>query len=703
MRDLRGFPILAETFRQCLEDLFDLGNLKLLLDEIADGSLAIGECSTTRPSPFARSVLWKTVNTLMYEDDAPLASGKTGAEDLAALLLASGEPAAVEPEDIRDFASRLDRTAPGFAPESAEDFAAWVQDRVFLSREDWEALLDRARKDGVYSSEINASVYLEERIVDIRLPGAAKDIKITVLNLALLQRAFGLELPVSQDLSERLGKVLATAELRGLPEPEELFFTWLSYHAVLPEDSCADLWGLSRRRLTALIEELLEDEKIVRGKFVKGKDEVFLAVKDNFERLVRFARNKRRKAIVSRPLSALAPFLAAFQGIGSDPPREAEAVMERLLGFPAAAEDWETRILPARFQDYDPGLLNGLFAGTGLEWAGVGEERIAFRSAEDPVLFAFPKEPAAEETGIEKAFLDPRGKYGFRDLEERLNLGGQETARLLWKAVWRGGLTSDSFEPVRSGLQTGFAAKDLPRPREERPGRFRGLRAYGAALRKAAPREGYWRILRDEEEDLDPLEGLELKKERARVLLARYGIVFRDVLKKELPGFRWQDVFPALRLLDLSGEILSGVFFEGIAGVQFASVEAAQNLATDASGRIFVLNARDPASLCGLGLDLPGLPKRLAGCDLVYRGAELLVVSENNGERLDLRLQAEDETLRAPLETYLRFLGFRLKREPARVETINALPARSSPYKPLLETLGFRDFFKDLQYWPPGR
>jgi len=124
--------------------------------------------------------------------------------------------------------------------------------------------------------------------------------------------------------------------------------------------------------------------------------------------------------------------------------------------------------------------------------------------------------------------------------------------------------------------------------------------------------------------------GEELSKDRIRQLFRRYGILFRELLANELPLLQWRLLFRSLRLMELSGEVLSGHFFEGIPGLQFISPEAfrmlQEPLPQDAR---FWLSAVDPASLCGTPLAplKASLPPRLASTHLVYEGSSLVLVS----------------------------------------------------------------------------
>jgi ATP-dependent Lhr-like helicase len=165
-------------------------------------------------------------------------------------------------------------------------------------------------------------------------------------------------------------------------------------------------------------------------------------------------------------------------------------------------------------------------------------------------------------------------------------------------------------------------------------------------------------------------------------------MLFRELLARELPMFRWAALLRTLRLMDLSGEIHSGCFFQGITGLQFIAPQSLPLLQHAADPPpIYWLNATDPASMCGLGLQgLPHrLPRRIESNHLVYRGAELIATSQRKGRKLHFSIAADDPDM----SVCLGFLHHLLNRsvQPRRhitVETINDRPATESPYLPVL-------------------
>jgi len=150
----------------------------------------------------------------------------------------------------------------------------------------------------------------------------------------------------------------------------------------------------------------------------------------------------------------------------------------------------------------------------------------------------------------------------------------------------------------------------------------------------------------------------------------------------------WSGVFRSLRIMELSGEVLAGYFFEGIAGPQFISPQAFRRLQRRLPEEpVFWINAADPASLCGTQLEiLKGkLPPRVASTHLVYHGTRLVMVSKRYGKDLTFHISPEDPRL----PEYIGVLHHLLTRpfQPVRriaIETINGEPAPQSPYVPAL-------------------
>ncbi len=254
----------------------------------------------------------------------------------------------------------------------------------------------------------------------------------------------------------------------------------------------------------------------------------------------------------------------------------------------------------------------------------------------------------------------------------------RRSRKTLWDGVWAGGLANTTWSALRRGLETKFRVGEvIERQRRslEYAPRRESLRL--SAWRESQAYPGSWFLLPPPVPASadDPIEREEVRKDRVRLLLDRYGIVFREMLAREASPFRWRDIFRTLRLMELSGEVLSGYFFNGLPGPQFMSPAAFRIFLKEAPGEpVFWLSAVDPASACGLPLDgLRGaLPKRVEGTHLVYRGERLVLVSQRNGRSLEFGAPPDDERLPEYLVVFRHLLG--REYAPLRrvvIETIN--------------------------------
>jgi ATP-dependent Lhr-like helicase len=168
----------------------------------------------------------------------------------------------------------------------------------------------------------------------------------------------------------------------------------------------------------------------------------------------------------------------------------------------------------------------------------------------------------------------------------------------LWDAVARGLVTADGFEAVRSLLYQRVVARTPYRPRLRRASSRRATRSAGRwSLVHAAPAT----------EDAD-----ELAEALAEQLLARWGVVFRDLLARETFSVPWREVLWALRRMEARGTIRGGRFVSGFSGEQYALPEAVDALRAVRKqarfGETVTISAADPLNLIGIVLPGPRVP-----------------------------------------------------------------------------------------------
>lgn len=679
---LPDFPVLLETWRTCLQDAFDLDVLRARLAELRSGAVRVSYASTAEPSPFAGSLVWGQTNNYMYMDDAPgaFAGAPTGlSQDLLAEVARSPELRPTLPGDlVAAFEGKRQRLEPGYQPESVRELFDWAKERVLLPEPEWRELAARLQFDPLEA--------LEGPLTWFDPPGA--------------EHRSVIALEDEDDVRGALGIAGAEVEPGSL---EQLVGQWLQAYGPVPVAYVQATWGLSSAELDGALDALAETGTVLRGAFTGERaDEVCDA--ENLRTLLGMLRRHAAPTLAPLPPGALQPFLAHRQRVGSA--SSLGEALEPLLGFPAPAELWESEILPARVAGYGPRELDALAEESGLMWLGVGERAVTLALPDEAGLLSEPVEHHTEggragtlRARLESLFPDPLGRYGFETLLERAAMGTAELTRLLWSGVWASVVANDALAALRQGIASGFE----PAATEAGPGGRSGTRRAGPGRGRAAfarwrstrPFTGSWRLLEAPPAAEDPLAALERDKERARMVLERYGVVFRELLERELEPLRWSRLFRALRLMELSGEVAGGHFFEGVRGLQFADPHALAELRAGPPEGVFWLNATDPAAVTGLGLEGLGLagrrgraPARVPSTHIAFRGQELIVVSHRQGAELEIAVPPDDADL-PRLLGFLPHLVHRAQR-PRRhltVRRINGEPAATSAYRTVLERL----------------
>ncbi len=661
VRRLDDFPILLETWRACLGDEFDMPAAGEALADLETGVIATSIAETSAPTPFAAGIAYDQLNRYMYADDTPERGAPSAlSEDLIRQAVHDQRlRPAVAPGVIADFESKALRTAPGYAPQDAEDLAEWVKERVLIPEAESSALL----------------------------ADASWDMPDEVIRMA---RGSGTWLVHAEDAAHiettLFGKTRAPGDREDPRDATQLFAEFIRFYGPRTIDELRALFPVEPGALDAILASLVDSETLVEGPLVDGSDASHFCDAENLETLIRFQRAARRPALEPQPVRRLPAFIAAWQRVGT---RASENrlldVAEQLRGFVAPLPFWLEDAWRARLAGFEPEMLSSAIANYGLTWRGAGRERITF-GFEDELAALAPS--AAVATGITSLFADPAARYTFAQLMDASDLDAEAFNALFWGAVWGGQIVADGVLPLKAGAAQRFRLAGKFHNRGEVPNVSDRRLARARARRVAQGWPGNWMLAHaqppSEEEAPDPVEALETAKDLGRVLLDRYGIVNRDIAAREGGVFRWRDLFRALRVMELSGEVAAGLFFENLTGPQFALPGAVRELGRLPTARraTFWVNAVDPIAPTGLGLKWEGLPQRRAQNHLGFHAGELALVVENGGRRLRILLEPDDPGLDAlgiDLAPILRG-GRRVV-----IETINDLPARQSPY---LEALG---------------
>jgi ATP-dependent Lhr-like helicase len=637
------FPVLLEAWRTCLDDEFDLPALHQMLDELHDGVIRWTSITTRTPSPLASNLTFDAISRYMYADDTP---DKAGQSSLSQELIQNAlNNAHLRPKIVahiaEQFVRKRQRLEQGYQPTTSEEWHDYLKDRILVPESECTSeLLEQAGGDWLVRGKRRWLAH-PESMPALKASGWFDD------SMELLDR----NLPDIEDNRTSRQLALEILSFYGPCSSAEI-------DQLLPELPAA----------------LLEDDALICGELLESDTQVRYCDRDNFESLLRLQRAHHRPLVEPKPQRALSPFLAAWQGFGRSLADSAlDDCLSQLRGYPASARLWLADLYHARFSEFSDHHLERAFADNEMVWFGTGREQLAFGYPEDMELLT----DSSDASGITELFTDPGARYGFLQLLDKQSRpdkqsdGAEAFNARFWQAVWNSEVYSDSVSALRQGSLASYSLSARPsRTTSNRPTRR-------AAGRLGSSWPGNWLLRPHTDPDADPLTALEDNKERARILLDRYGLLCRELANREGGPVRWAKLARALFAMELAGEVVAGYFFSGLSGPQFmtpAGLQSFQHRSFDSS---YWLNATDPASPCGLGAADDRLPARRVQNLLSYHAGELALTIENSGRRLNFHVAADHPACDEICQP-LVYLARTLRR--LTVETINGDNAADSVY-----------------------
>ena len=691
------FPILLETWRSCLQDEFDLPALKQMLEELETGAISWSITQTSHPSPFASGVSWNQVNQYMYQLDQPAsASSSLKGSLLQEVVFHPGLRPALPIDLIDQFESKRQRLADGYAPQSARDLVDWVKERLLIPEGEWKRLLAAIERDHPENGTIESAA--SPKLVRFKPPMARESLIAALEMVPSIYHCFYPELAKEafRSLDDSPMPEIPSASERD--DPALLFAEWFQFYGPRSQAFIESTLGLAGEQIEAMLQALIAERTLISGDLISDQRQSCFCDSETFEILLRQNRSRAKPVFQALPIEKLPLFMARQQGLiaSGNTIDDLFQALERLVCLPLPADIWESDVFPSRIDSYQASFLDTIIQEGDLCWVGTGKQRIAFCFQTDRDMM---QHPPKEETGTaeegeafpESLYMQTllegkEGRFHFTGLQQMSGRTPAELAEAIWQAVWSGHLTNDSFASLRKGVENRFRFKPVLHQEsiQVRRGRRSAGRAAFAQWKDTLPYAGNWYLVPDAGPSDDLIEQEELNKDRVRLLLERYGLIFRELLARELPQFSWRALFRSLRLMELSGEILAGYFFKGIPGPQFISQQAFRTLQQPLpESEIYWMCAADPASLCGLQIESlkPSLPRRLSTTHLVFRGSELMLVSERSGKSLTIHCPPDDPRLQAylaPLKhlLYRSFMPFK----QIVIEEINQEAAAGSPY-----------------------
>ena len=707
-----SFPIVLETMREVLQDVFDVPGLVQLMTDVEGRRVRLVEVETASPSPFARSLLFGYIGAFMYEGDAPLAERRAQALSLDSALLAEllGQAELrelIDADALAEVEAEIQRLAPERHVRDDEGVADLLRVLGDLTTEEVIA------RGG--SAQMLAALEEARRAIRVRIAGEERWVAIE--DAGRLRDALGAPLPVG----------IPEAFLEPVRDPVgDLVARFARTHGPFHSADVASRLGLGVAVVDATLARLSATGRVAHGEFRPGGSGLEWCDAEVLRSLRRRSLAKLRKEVEPVPPEALARFLPQWQGLGTSTGRGIDGLMraiEQLQGASVPASALETLVLPSRVAGYSGAMLDELTASGEVLWAGQGslpgnDGWVSLQLADSAELLLPPySDFTLTPLHVDVlAALDGGAALFFRSLSERLGATDDPSlAAAIWDLVWAGYLTNDTVAPLRVLLGSGRTAHSSKR------GPIRQRSRYGRPVmptRTGPPTvAGRWSLL--PARDPDPTRRAHAL---AEALLDRHGVVTRGAVMAEHAPGGFAAVYSVLKAFEEAGRVRRGYFVEGLGAAQFAAPGAVDRMRAIAAvrpveeepmwttpvpggwdtsrqrkrrdeARAVVLAATDPANPYGAALPWPPSdgghrPGRKAGALVVLVDGALVLYVERGGRTL-LSFR-DDDTCIGPAVDALALAVRDGALGRLTVEKADGEPALTSALGLALEAAGFR-------------
>jgi ATP-dependent Lhr-like helicase len=754
VREFPSFPILVETYRDVLQDAFDLESLRLVLRDIEEGRVTIRTVATEAPSPMALSLQFGFVMDWMYADDTPRAERAAAMLSLDTALLEDllGTPGELEENlstALAELLSRRRGTDPARRARSADELALLLDRAGDLTLEE---LRERVSQDAVVGAPLE-DLLSTGRMVGIELPttrGVERRF-VLVESLPRYLSAFGMQQQVYAGTDMRRTEVTSAVPL-AFREPSltagaarrEVLARFLALSGPVTVDEVRERYDFDVAWIGRRLSDWSERGNLIRGRFaLPGRES---SMRWCSRRLVEQARRRAlaqaRKEIEAVSFATFARFEQRWQHVTADTRLAGDEgtadAIRQLYGIARPPLAWRLEYLPARVPDASMSALGQLSASGELVWVGEGPRdartaaasqlravRFLKRGTERAWVAAIADPVLSERTMAVLGQLHSRGASFFFELQQATKLGIHALRDALRELVVAGLVTNDSVDALErvARWQPLFAERPpgepdpsrwLPAdftPSPNRPVVQRRVNVRRLPRWKRPDKEGgdaawpgRWSVV-----DRTPHRERHLEQEEsalatviAQQWLERYGVVSRDWWRRERPPVSWRAIYRELRRLEMRGDARRGFFVQGLAGVQFALPAAVEQLRGAASlpdTGLVVLAASDPANVW----TLPGAADAFAR----PRGARSLVVTRNGVVMLTSDHRARSIAVRPELdvaeatEAARALIAHVTARRPRdlTVEQINGENGATSRYAQAFVDAGLRLTTAGLRYY----
>jgi ATP-dependent Lhr-like helicase len=684
-----SFPMILEAYRECLRDVFDIPALVDTLRRIESREIRTVPVDSSMPSPFASALLFGYVANYIYDGDAPLAERRAQALaiDQAQLRELLGEAELRELLDadaIADAEAQLQQRDERYRARSVDTIHDLLLHLGDLNAE------EIAERSAIEALAPVARLIQDRRVVSVHVAGEARAIPVEYA--ARYRDALGVPLPPG--LPESLLDPVPDAAL-------DLARRFARTHGPFTTDEFASRYGLGRSIADGLLKSLVAAGRLLDGEFRPGGAGREWCDPDVLQTMRRRSLARLRKEVEPVDPPVLARLATTWQGAvrrrsGLDALLD---VLENLQGAPLPASILESDILSARLDGYTPADLDALAAAGEVVWRGVEpigdrDGRVALYLTDHLARLWVPPSPSTPADKREQAIvkhLKHAGASFFAAIHDAAGDGyPAETVDTLWDLVWKGTITNDTFHALRA-----FTRAPVRRSRKD----ARAGQAFRS--RRVAPpsAEGRWSLLA--ERVPSPATPTEWSAATAQQLLARYGVITRDVAAAEGISGGFSAVYDVLKALEDAGRVRRGYFAGGVGATQFALPAALDLLRSlrdqPEEPETVTLAATDPANPYGTILHWPAdgdggrAPTRTIGALVVLVNGALAAYVPR-GAREIVAYLPDDEPARSTTGRALARALATLARDEHRgvfIAEINAHDPALHPLAPFLIEAGF--------------
>lgn len=711
VRQFPSFPILVETYREVLQDAFDMPGLKATLADISAGHIRIHTVQTDVPSPFAASLQFGFVMDWLYGDDTPRAEQRAALLSLDRSLLdevMGGDGSDdITLDAIEQTLAERRGTVAGRRARTDDELAHLIDRAGDLTAEEVRSRV--ASSDEAVRGDPFAELVANGRMIAVPIGSeTGREWRfiltetypryVSAFGADALARVRGTIELVEQDAANAIPDVLRHPAINASVARREILARFLTQSGPVTIQEIHDRYGWEPGWIESRLSEWERTGKLIRGKFRRGVTDIEWCSRRVVEIGRRRALAALRKQIEAVELVHFAAFMQRWQHVDErdrlEGPAGTAAAVRQLYGIARPPVAWDRDYLRARVKSYDPGSLSQFSATGEPVWVGEGNydpqsgaiplARVRFFERGTGAIW-LPGEPEVVLSGnaeAVRATIAAEGASFIGDIQATTGLTMLSVREAIRELVAWGLVTNDTVEALRevarwkpmiprtgpdptSWLPADYTPSPNRRIIERRPN-LRRLPKWRRPDRPGAATSGWtgrWSLVR-RRGTLGPEIPEEERAEKiARQWLARYGIVSRDWWRRERPPVPWRSIYRELKRLEYRGEVRRGYFVKGLGGAQFALPDAVEWLRAVASedhsaANFVVMAASDPANVYNLQLELadrdPLSRPRGSGALLVMRGGRVAIAVEGRGRRFTvadwLSPEAAGEAKRALVE-----------------------------------------------------